>query len=138
MAIEVLQGVPIHTYRHDLESFFYVLIWICVLYKPSGAAHYIEDIDKSGKTRRRRPLALDGWSSTYAAEVKYAKMYSKNQFESILNEFADGYSDLKDMVREIREVLFLPEGRERSYEDQKSLYDRFLAALQTQLDGMKD
>ncbi|RMZ89596.1 hypothetical protein DV736_g3180, partial [Chaetothyriales sp. CBS 134916] len=28
MAIEVLQGIS-HTYRHDLESFFYVLIWQC-------------------------------------------------------------------------------------------------------------
>ncbi|KGQ00835.1 hypothetical protein PAAG_12500 [Paracoccidioides lutzii Pb01] len=28
MAIEVLLNVD-HTYRHDLESFFYVLIWQC-------------------------------------------------------------------------------------------------------------
>ena len=28
MAIEVLRKVA-HTYRHDLESFFYVLLWIC-------------------------------------------------------------------------------------------------------------
>lgn len=28
MAIEVLRCVS-HTYRHDLESFFYVLLWIC-------------------------------------------------------------------------------------------------------------
>lgn len=29
MAIKVLLGIS-HTYRHDLESFFYVLIWQCV------------------------------------------------------------------------------------------------------------
>ena len=28
MAIQVLQRVD-HTYRHDVESFFYVLLWIC-------------------------------------------------------------------------------------------------------------
>ncbi|XP_044714761.1 kinase [Hirsutella rhossiliensis] len=28
MAVEVLQGIS-HTYRHDLESFFYVLLWLC-------------------------------------------------------------------------------------------------------------
>jgi serine/threonine protein kinase len=28
MAIDVLRGVE-HTYRYDLESFFYVLLWIC-------------------------------------------------------------------------------------------------------------
>ncbi|KMP04337.1 hypothetical protein CIRG_04028 [Coccidioides immitis RMSCC 2394] len=30
MAIEVLLNID-HTYRHDLESFFYVLIWQCAL-----------------------------------------------------------------------------------------------------------
>lgn len=29
MAIDVLYGLE-HTYKHDLESFFYVLLWICV------------------------------------------------------------------------------------------------------------
>ena len=28
MAIEMLRGVN-HTYRHDLESLFYMLIWLC-------------------------------------------------------------------------------------------------------------
>ncbi len=28
MAIDVLRGVE-HTYRHDLESFFYLLLWMC-------------------------------------------------------------------------------------------------------------
>ncbi|KAK0725689.1 hypothetical protein B0H67DRAFT_479800, partial [Lasiosphaeris hirsuta] len=28
MAIEALFGID-HTYRHDLESFFYVLLWVC-------------------------------------------------------------------------------------------------------------
>lgn len=30
MAIEVLRGAENHTYRHDLESFWYVLVWIAV------------------------------------------------------------------------------------------------------------
>ena len=29
IAIEVLEGKP-HTYRHDLESFFYVFLWVTV------------------------------------------------------------------------------------------------------------
>ncbi|ODA77177.1 hypothetical protein RJ55_06804 [Drechmeria coniospora] len=28
MAVEVLRKVD-HTYRHDIESFFYVLLWMC-------------------------------------------------------------------------------------------------------------
>ena len=31
MTIEVLQGKG-HTYRHDVESFFYVFIWMCIRY----------------------------------------------------------------------------------------------------------
>jgi serine/threonine protein kinase len=31
MAIEVLQGKG-RTYRHDLESFFYVFTWMCIRY----------------------------------------------------------------------------------------------------------
>ena len=35
MAIEVLQGKG-HTYRHDLESMFYVFIWMCIRYGHEG------------------------------------------------------------------------------------------------------
>jgi hypothetical protein len=31
MAIEVLEGRA-HTYRHDLESFFYVFLWVIIRY----------------------------------------------------------------------------------------------------------
>jgi hypothetical protein len=38
MAAGLLAGEP-HTYRHDLESFFYVLIWICTFYTGIPAQH---------------------------------------------------------------------------------------------------
>jgi hypothetical protein len=31
MAIEVLEGTA-HTYRHNLESFFYVFLWVIIRY----------------------------------------------------------------------------------------------------------
>jgi len=31
MVIEVLKGTA-HTYRHDLESFFYVFLWVIIRY----------------------------------------------------------------------------------------------------------
>jgi Fungal protein kinase len=43
MAIEVLQGKG-HTYRHDLESFFYVSTWICIRH----GYHYVD----GGRARR--------------------------------------------------------------------------------------
>ncbi|KAG6071943.1 hypothetical protein E4U33_003422 [Claviceps sp. LM78 group G4] len=35
MAVGVLRGEE-HTYRHDLESFFYVLIWLCFVHGAKG------------------------------------------------------------------------------------------------------
>lgn len=35
MAIQVLEGHA-HTYRHDLESFFYVFLWIIIRHNPEG------------------------------------------------------------------------------------------------------
>ena len=48
MAIEVLQGYA-HTYRHDLESFFYVFLWIIIRYIPEGSKKYLA---KESKLRR--------------------------------------------------------------------------------------
>ena len=59
MAIEVLQSSATHSWRHDLESFFYVLIWICVFY------------DGKGNVRKSRPNVLDGWFKEYAADNKH-------------------------------------------------------------------
>lgn len=38
MAVDLLAAgeVPSHQYRHDLESFFYVLIWFCAVFDPAN------------------------------------------------------------------------------------------------------
>ena len=38
VAIDLLkkEGTPIHTYRHDLESFFWLLVWFCVCHDPEN------------------------------------------------------------------------------------------------------
>ncbi len=35
MAIKLLEGTP-HSFMHDLESFFWVLFWICMHFGPGG------------------------------------------------------------------------------------------------------
>lgn len=95
MAIEVLKGMP-HTWRHDLESFFYVLIWICIIGgkpKPGGV-----------------PELLQMWSWKSAPNTKYAQMTSEMDFEELLGIFGDKFGSLKGMVREMRKVLFGPFG----------------------------
>lgn len=48
MAIEVLQGKG-HTYRHDLKSFFYVFIWMCIRYGHNGEPDGEESAAPSSK-----------------------------------------------------------------------------------------
>lgn len=55
MAINILRRDEPHSYRHDLESFFYVLIWIYVKYELTGGGHYIRD----GHNKKCPPQVLD-------------------------------------------------------------------------------
>ena len=41
MAIEVLEGEG-HTYRHDLESFYYIFLWMCTRYSYEGWTRQIK------------------------------------------------------------------------------------------------
>lgn len=67
MAIGTLKG-EVHTFRHDLESFFYIFLWVSVNY-PLGHAD-------PPKRERKRKTALDLWGSTFehAKLVKWGDM----------------------------------------------------------------
>ncbi|MCJ1469209.1 hypothetical protein MMC07_007842 [Pseudocyphellaria aurata] len=84
MAIDVLRGVEVeHTYRHDLESFFYVLLWIC-----ARRAWEMEIYCK----RNDRPIdsELGDWYGDKCEKVANKKLNSTHteSFERILMEFA--------------------------------------------------
>jgi hypothetical protein len=104
MAIEVLEGKG-HTYRHDLESFFYVFIWMCI-------RHGHDDMDDNLNGKKwTRPAAIsrlrDWYTGTYTqiARNKVGDM-GKNQFENVIAEFAPMFKDLKPLARELRTVMF--------------------------------
>ncbi|KAG9238033.1 hypothetical protein BJ875DRAFT_532559 [Amylocarpus encephaloides] len=102
MAIEVLQDKG-HTYRHDLESFFLVLIWMCIRYgyeDPSAR-------DEHWKVRPAVNVLRGLYTGTYAqiARNKIGDM-DKNGFERIVAEFAPNFEILKHLARELRNVLF--------------------------------
>ncbi|KAM3509002.1 hypothetical protein MY11210_006497 [Beauveria gryllotalpidicola] len=98
MAIEVLLGIS-HTYRHDLEAFFYVLIWLCA----------------------RRGWALAGASKRLSKKSKLSRWYTgdyediaqnkrgdmdRNGLELILREFPQGFDCVKPLCRTLRDILF--------------------------------
>lgn len=96
MAIGTLLGHE-HTYRHDLESFFYVFLWICVHY---DGPH--------GSQPQRRPDIFDDWAaSTYkaAARTKTGDM-DPQAIEEILSRFTPRAQCLAGLARKMRDELF--------------------------------
>lgn len=98
MAIEVLLGID-QTYRHDLESFFYVLIWLC--------ARHGWNICENSKSRPKESV-LTKWycgSFKHIAEAKRGYMHVDG-FEDILDEFPTDFDSVKSLCRKIRGILF--------------------------------
>ncbi|KAL7938215.1 serine/threonine-protein kinase Sgk2 [Trichoderma chlorosporum] len=99
MAIEVLRTVD-HTYRHDLESFFYVLIWMCARQSwQNGFA---------GLSRPPIESALRRWeigSFKYIALAKVGDM-TVDSLERIMGEFPESLGIVKPLCLKIRKILF--------------------------------
>ncbi|PQE34074.1 serine threonine- kinase sgk2 protein [Rutstroemia sp. NJR-2017a WRK4] len=133
MAIEVLEGNG-HTYRHDLESFFYVFLWMCVRYGYEGTGR-----PKLNKLIRLKTNLLRGWyTGTYTeiANTKHGHM-DKNRFENIIVEFAPKFENLKPLARELRHVLFpIRDGAifTGTFHDHSIMYDGMIKAFNTAID----
>ena len=99
MAIEVLLRIS-HTYRHDLEAFFYVLIWLCVRRREV----------RPRKTRLPSSMLTRWYTGSYEmiAQAKLGDMDKGKDkgLDLILREFAPGFECVKPLCRTIRDVLF--------------------------------
>jgi serine/threonine protein kinase len=67
MAIEVLEGKG-HTYQHNLESFFYVFVWMCIRYGDEGMSG-----QKPNKRMRLKTSILRGWYTGTYTEIANTK-----------------------------------------------------------------
>ncbi|KAH7330007.1 hypothetical protein BKA65DRAFT_508199 [Rhexocercosporidium sp. MPI-PUGE-AT-0058] len=67
MTIEVLEGKS-HKYRHDLESFFYVFVWMCIRYGYGGTGR-----QKPKKVMRPKTNILRGWYTGVYTEIANTK-----------------------------------------------------------------
>ncbi|KAI9777078.1 MAG: hypothetical protein M1816_004916, partial [Peltula sp. TS41687] len=117
MAIGALLDEP-HSFMHDLESFFWVLFWICI---------YYEGPDMEGKPIKK----FEDWNFDLAEEVAEGKLavISLDRFESNLKEYVTDYcSPLIPLITKLWEAVF-PNGRKYRYED-KTLYGRMRAELE--------
>ncbi|PNP52074.1 hypothetical protein THARTR1_07283 [Trichoderma harzianum] len=99
MAIEVLRNVD-HTYRHDLESFFYVLIWMCGRESWSKVFTFGE-LPPNGSRLRR-------WEIGDLMTISDSKAYhmTRDGIDLIMGEFPAALDIVKPLCLRIREILF--------------------------------
>ncbi|EDN02501.1 predicted protein [Histoplasma mississippiense (nom. inval.)] len=97
MAIEVLLNID-HTYRHDLESFLYVLIWQC-------ARH------GWGKNNHPKDSKLRAWYTGNYEDIANAKLGHMSKAENmgfgfILREFPPKFRGVLTLCGALRDILF--------------------------------
>ncbi|KAF2802994.1 uncharacterized protein BDZ99DRAFT_503654 [Mytilinidion resinicola] len=128
MAIEVLQGKG-HTYRHDLETFFYVFTWMCIRY-----GHDYMDNGQASKKGLLATSRLRRWYTGTYADISDTKLghMDKNGFENVIAEFAPKFEGLKQLARELRNVLFpIRDGAifTGTFRDNNIMYDGMIKAF---------
>ncbi|PGH15311.1 hypothetical protein AJ79_02476 [Helicocarpus griseus UAMH5409] len=100
MAIGILTGDS-HTYRHDLESLFYVSLWVAI-------CNDREQDDRKSLRWQPKTSRLCGWCSKdfgTVARNKTTDMKPKG-FSAILEEFSWEFKHLKGLAKELRQSLF--------------------------------
>ena len=99
MAVEVLRTAD-HTYRHDLELFFYVLLWMC------ARQSWINGF--SGERKPPRESLLQKWEIRSFSDIADAKEghMTVNSLERIMGEFPKALDTAKPLCLKIRKILF--------------------------------
>ncbi|KJZ69571.1 hypothetical protein HIM_11033 [Hirsutella minnesotensis 3608] len=100
MAVDVLRQVD-HTYRHDVESFFYVLLWMC-----AREAWSKPKLSRGG--RPPRDSLLRKWEIGSLKDIARTKAgdMTVDGLEEILGEFPEELDVVKPLCLKIRSTLF--------------------------------
>ena len=110
-----------HTFMHDLESFFWVLFWVCV--------HW------NGPGRSRSTTGYDSWNyepTQKLAEIKKGKVDEEDKFtKEVEEEFTTQCKQLIPCVQELRKVVF--PGGKRWLKEDRQLYSRMTSVLEQAL-----
>jgi serine/threonine protein kinase len=142
MATGLLHGQP-HTFRHDLESFFFVLIWIATFYTP--APNSVLRDPRPDNTLFDACHDLGSGDMRLIGKMKLAFVNGRTVFEEDCLGLMepDMRSFLQPVLRKWRELLF-PSGFELEPIDQASaqgadpMYDAMIEALEEQISVLTD
>jgi Fungal protein kinase len=117
MAIGALYGED-HTFMHDLESFFWVLFWLC--------AHW------NGLGQERSKSEYESWNyepTNKLAEIKAGKVLEKDRFTKQLDlNFTSYCKPLIPCIQQLHAVVF-PEGKRWLTQDRR-LYAQMKSVLE--------
>ncbi|KAF3492096.1 uncharacterized protein GIQ15_01613 [Arthroderma uncinatum] len=117
MAIGVLLDDEQHSFMHDLESFFWVLFWICIHYEGPGKGRVVERFEK-----------WNFMDTEELAELKKGRVGDERDFlKSTAEHFTEYYRPLVPCVNKLRRVVFPNGGRWKSPD--KSLYSSMREVL---------
>ncbi|KAJ5544154.1 hypothetical protein N7494_005433 [Penicillium frequentans] len=116
MAIGSLLGEK-HSFMHDLESFFWVIFWICIHYEGPGKGRVVARFDK-----------WNFMDTEELASTKKGEVSDEADFVRSANEyFTEYHHPLIRCVNALRKAVF-PNGRRWVQED-KGLYDKMKEIL---------
>jgi len=117
MAIGVLYGED-HSFIHDLESFFWVLFWVCV--------HW------NGPSQARSKSEYESWnyeSTKGLAQKKKGTVDEEDKFNKEVNDSFTPYCrPLIPCIQELRRVVF--PGGKRFLNEDRGLYSRMKSVLE--------
>ncbi|KAL7928908.1 hypothetical protein V8C35DRAFT_332049 [Trichoderma chlorosporum] len=101
MAIGILSGKP-HTYRHDLESLFYVFLWLAIANdsKHDHAYEILKGLPETSRLQRWCSMDFPAVGRAEAADM------SLEGFEGILSEFSANFVPLKGLAKELHGLIF--------------------------------
>ena len=110
MAIGALMGEQ-HSFMHDLESFFWVLFWICIHCDGPGKSRVVPEFDKWNYLGTKE-----------LARMKLGVVATETMFMGAITDFTPYYEPLTPLLNGLRKIVF-PEGGPWRWEDEK-LYPR--------------
>jgi hypothetical protein len=128
MAVGVLEGEP-HRARHDLESFFFVLLWVASFYDASANRRF----DVSG-------TVFNACNNVVGGDYEQVSMMKRSYVASDMFE-GRCLAKMEDEVRaalgplleEWRSLLFPAQNEDALWDNMVSAVDRRLAALEKQM-----
>lgn len=123
MAIGLLLGEK-HSFMHDLESFFWVIFWVCIHNDGPDTNRVVREYEK-WNFMSMKELAL----------IKKGIVDDERDFLSLTDSFTHFYQPLKPWVNRLRKIVF-PNGVRWVKEDM-GLYARMRALLSTACETLK-